>query len=194
MIDPAADNNDSEFKEILDSNYASHKQAKQFFALKDTEAAITGRSAASQPPPATIRHIIFNDRWIMIQKNTFTNWINEQLKNEAESVDDIRLDLTDGVKLVKLINALQMPNPKVSRRYFKTPKNEHQCLENISLALNAIMEDGIKLVNIGKCLAVNNLVFDANLNYLLIKAMWILPMEISSLYLGLFGIWYWGIK
>ena len=95
----------------------------------------------------------FDDKWILIQKNTFTNWINEQLKRDTENtefVSDIQTDLSDGVKLVKLINVLQQPNPKIPKRFFKKPVNQHQSLENASLALNAIIEDGIKLVNIGK--------------------------------------------
>lgn len=103
---------------------------------------------SSQAPAATIRGG-FNDKWIIIQKNTFTNWINEQLKNDNETVNDLKRDFVDGVKLIKLINSLQMPNPKVSRRFFKHPRNQHESLENITLALNAITEDGIKLVNIG---------------------------------------------
>ena len=61
----------------------------------------------------------------------------------------MKKDFNDGVKLLKLINALQMPNTKVSRRYFKHPRNQHESLENITMAINAITDDGIKLVNIG---------------------------------------------
>ena len=103
----------------------------------------------------TIRNL--DDKWIMIQKNTFTNWVNEQLKSESEKVDDIKFDFIDGVKLVKLVNALQQPNSKVFRRYFKKPINQHQALENITLALNAITDDGIRLVNIGKSLNRRNI-------------------------------------
>lgn len=94
----------------------------------------------------------YDDKWIIIQKNTFTNWINEQLKretNELELINDLQNDLCDGVKLIKLINILQQPNPKIPKRFFKKPINQHQKLENGTLALNAITEDGIKLVNIG---------------------------------------------
>ena len=91
-----------------------------------------------------------NEKWIMIQKNTFTNWINEQLKGEEEKIRDLRIDLADGVKLVKLINMLQSPSPKVAKRYFKNPINQHQCLENISMVLTAISNDGVRLVNIGE--------------------------------------------
>ena len=65
-------------------------------------------------------------------------------------INDIKHDFADGVKLIKLVNALQTPNSKVSKRIFKKPINQHQSLENITLALNAITEDGIRLVNIGK--------------------------------------------
>jgi filamin len=97
----------------------------------------------------------YDDKWIIIQKNTFTNWINEQLKrdtavNITEIVHDLQNDLCDGVKLVKLITILQQPNPKIPKRFFKKPINQHQSLENATLALNAITEDGIKLVNIGR--------------------------------------------
>jgi hypothetical protein len=109
-----------------------------------------GRSDhSSYVSAATIRNL--DDKWIQIQKNTFTNWINEQLKHDydAAPITDLKFDFLDGVKLVKLVDALQKPNSKVSRRYFKNPINQHQNLENITLALNAITEDGIKLVNIG---------------------------------------------
>jgi filamin len=90
-----------------------------------------------------------DDKWILIQKSTFTNWVNEQLKAENESINDLKTDLSNGVRLIKLVNRLQQPSSKISRRFFRTPTNQHQCLENVSLALNAITEDGIKLVNIG---------------------------------------------
>ena len=35
-------------------------------------------------------------------------------------------------------------------RHNKKPVNQHQELENITIALDAITEDGIKLVNIGR--------------------------------------------
>jgi filamin len=89
-----------------------------------------------------------DDKWILIQMNTFTNWINEQLKYEDEKIIDLKLDLKNGVKLIKLVNVLQKDS-KLIKRYFKKPLNQHQELENINLALNAITEDGIKLVNIG---------------------------------------------
>ena len=92
------------------------------------------------------------DRWITIQINTLTNWINEQLKGEAEEIKivDLKNDLANGVILIKLISVLQKPNTKIlAKKFYRNPQNQHQCLENISLALNAVVEDGVRLVNIG---------------------------------------------
>lgn len=44
--------------------------------------------------------------WLTIQKNTFTNWVNESLRNRGDYVEDIRTDLSDGVRLVALIESL----------------------------------------------------------------------------------------
>lgn len=140
----------NEFKERLEGYSAYSATSKHGkYSISAAQNKSTDVVASSQAAPPTIRNIMLNDRWVVIQKNTFTNWINEQLKNEGCEVEDVRTDFTDGVKLIKLINKCQAPNPKIKRRYFKNPINQHQCLENISMALNAITDEGIKLVNIG---------------------------------------------
>lgn len=138
-----------ELKSKLENGTHSNGNSRKSSLINDKVNTLKSKMGpSSQAPAATIRGG-FNDKWIIIQKNTFTNWINEQLKNDNETVNDLKRDFVDGVKLIKLINSLQMPNPKVSRRFFKHPRNQHESLENITLALNAITEDGIKLVNIG---------------------------------------------
>ncbi|GAB6018892.1 hypothetical protein CHUAL_000550 [Chamberlinius hualienensis] len=84
--------------------------------------------------------------WIEIQQNTFTNWVNEQLRHVGLSVEDLQRDFYDGVKLIALVEVLQ--KKKVGRKIAK-PINQHQYLENVQTALNAISADGVKLVNIG---------------------------------------------
>ena len=32
-----------------------------------------------------------DDRWIVIQKNTFTNWVNEQLRSTGQRVEDLQV-------------------------------------------------------------------------------------------------------
>ncbi|KAK0040522.1 alpha-actinin A [Biomphalaria pfeifferi] len=44
--------------------------------------------------------------WLQIQKTTFTNWVNEGLRPRGITVDDVRTDFADGVKLVALVESL----------------------------------------------------------------------------------------
>ena len=88
-----------------------------------------------------------DDRWVIIQVNTFTNWVNEQLRALDMSVEDLRTDFCDGIKLCGLLEVLQ---EKRVGRVIKKPLNQHHYLENVSLALRAMTKDNIKLVNIGE--------------------------------------------
>lgn len=85
-------------------------------------------------------------KWIEIQKNTFTNWVNEQLRVSNRSIDDIGTDLCDGVNLVALVESLQLK--KIGKVYAK-PISRIQQIQNVAIACKAITEDNIKLVNIG---------------------------------------------
>ncbi|XP_078312683.1 filamin-A-like isoform X1 [Crassostrea virginica] len=91
-----------------------------------------------------------SDRWILIQKNTFTNWVNEQLRvsgiETTEFVTQLETDFETGVKLCQLVESLQ---GKKIGRIIKKPLNHHQRLENVTIALNAIAGDNVRLVNIG---------------------------------------------
>ena len=150
----SAKSSSSSIVEELSKNEAYNRN-RNFVNGKSDRLNGSRSDHSSYVSAATIRNL--DDKWIQIQKNTFTNWINEQLKHDfdAAPISDLKFDFLDGVKLVKLVDALQKPNSKVSRRYFKNPINQHQNLENITLALNAITEDGIKLVNIGNVDIVN---------------------------------------
>lgn len=83
--------------------------------------------------------------WVEIQLKTFTNWANEQLKPVGLSVTDLRTDFCDGLKLISLVEVLQ----KRKLKKIKKPINQHQYIENVQIALNAIASENIKLVNIG---------------------------------------------
>ncbi len=87
------------------------------------------------------------DAFVRIQANTFRNWVNETLKETGERVDDMGEDFRDGVRLVALVERLQR---RRLRRTHRQPQSQHHELENITIALDAIKEDGIKLVNIGE--------------------------------------------
>lgn len=85
------------------------------------------------------------DMWVEIQHHTFRNWVNVQLRDTGLRVEDLSEDLRDGLALVTLVEVLQ----KRRLRKVKRVLNQHQALENVTTALNAISDDGIKLVNIG---------------------------------------------
>jgi hypothetical protein len=73
---------------------------------------------------------------------------------------------------VALVQVLQ----KRKLRHNKKPVNQHQELENITIALDAIVEDGIKLVNIGKT------VFKRSGNVMLLLAIQCFSTFIGYLY------------
>ena len=85
--------------------------------------------------------------WIDIQLKTFTNWVNEQLKDVGFSVNYLKIDFSNGLKLIALVEVLQ----KKKLKKIKNPINHHQSLENVQTALNSLKMQNIKLVNIGEC-------------------------------------------
>ncbi|GIY57469.1 hypothetical protein CEXT_218941 [Caerostris extrusa] len=84
--------------------------------------------------------------WVEIQEKTFKNWVNEQIRPLGMSITNLATDFSDGLKLIALIEVLQKRKLKKIRK----PLNQHQCLENVQTALQAMASDNIKLVNIGK--------------------------------------------
>lgn len=87
------------------------------------------------------------DEWKKIQQNTFTRWTNEHLKTVDSSIDDLETDLADGLRLIALIEVLSQ---KEMPRHNKNPKFRSQQLENVSVALQFLQDEGIKIVNIGE--------------------------------------------
>ena len=86
---------------------------------------------------------------VFIQLNTFTNWINEQLRSlDNPIVQDLAKDFSDGIHLISLAETLQK-RPCMARVYSKRPLNNLQKLMNVETALDSLRQDGVKLVNIG---------------------------------------------
>ncbi|XP_013775194.1 LOW QUALITY PROTEIN: filamin-A-like [Limulus polyphemus] len=105
--------------------------------------------------------------WIEIQEKTFTNWVNEQLRPLGSTVTNLKTDFGDGLKLIALIEVLQ----KRKLKKIKRPINQHQYLENVQIALNAMAADNIKLVNIG-----NTDIVEGNLK-LILGLIWALILR-----------------
>ena len=86
--------------------------------------------------------------WVVIQKNTFTNWTNDKLKEKDLEVNDLKHDFKDGVMLCKLMECLKgRPIGKIIQ---KKKLNHYEASGNLALALNSMAEDKVRLVNIGK--------------------------------------------
>ncbi|CAD5230273.1 unnamed protein product [Bursaphelenchus okinawaensis] len=88
-----------------------------------------------------------NPEWIEIQVNTFTNWLNHELRHTSITINDLSTELSTGITLIRIVECLQQRICK-AKVYVNNP-TEIQCLMNIQIALDALNENGIKLVNIG---------------------------------------------
>ncbi|XP_014668917.1 PREDICTED: filamin-C-like [Priapulus caudatus] len=107
--------------------------------------------------------------WIQIQKKTFTNWVNEQLRAAGRHIVDLETGFADGLNLVALAEVLQQKD--LSRGVAKRPTNDHHRLGNIGVALKALTDDGVKLVNIG-----NTDILQGNLK-LILGLVWTLILQ-----------------
>ncbi len=102
--------------------------------------------------PIAERELAEDAEWKLIQKNTFTRWANEHLKDKHIAVDDLQFDLADGLRLIDLIESL---SGQKFRHVNRKPSFRTQKLENVTMALRFLEEqEGLRLVNIGtsRCL------------------------------------------
>ena len=83
--------------------------------------------------------------WKRIQQNTFTRWVNAHLKQVGKNITDLETDLSEGLKLILLIEVL---SGKVMPSYNQKPNIRLQKLENVSIALAFLEREGIVSVNI----------------------------------------------
>ncbi|XP_071394572.1 filamin-B-like [Centroberyx affinis] len=97
--------------------------------------------------PATEKDLAEDAPWKKIQQNTFTRWINEHLKCVNKRIADLQLDLGDGLRLIALLEVLS--HKKMYRKYHPRPTFRQMKLENVSVALEFLDKENIKLVSIG---------------------------------------------
>ena len=97
--------------------------------------------------PLTERGLAEDAPWKQIQKNTFTRWCNEHLKCVNKRIANLELDLSDGLRLISLLEVLSQ---KKMAKYNKRPNFRQMKLENVSVALRFLEKERIKLVSIGK--------------------------------------------
>lgn len=86
--------------------------------------------------------------WKRIQQNTFTRWANEHLKTVNKYVACLEADLSDGIRLLALVEVL---SGKKLPRYNAKPNMKAQKLNNVDIALRFLNDvEKVKLVNICK--------------------------------------------
>lgn len=117
---------------LVFQDWATNSSYMSGFLVNGYQSGLVSRSSAE---------------WVSIQKNTFTNWVNEQLRMRGISVHDLRTDLADGVSLVALLEVLQRRRLVGAVEH---PSNPHEVVQNLNVALEAVGEDNVRIVNIGK--------------------------------------------
>ncbi|RXM93973.1 Filamin-B [Acipenser ruthenus] len=96
--------------------------------------------------PVTEKDLANDAPWKRIQQNTFTRWFNEHLKCVNKRVGNLQTDLADGLRLIALLEVLSQK--KMYRKYNQRPTFRQMQLENVSVALEFLDKEGIKLVSI----------------------------------------------
>jgi len=111
----------------------------------------TGRGGTDQDQvDERERELAEDAQWKLIQKNCFTRWTNERLKVVNKHIADLETDLSDGLRLIALIEVLS--GKAFQQKYTRRPKLRPQKLENVTMALRFLERDeGIRIVNIGEC-------------------------------------------
>ncbi|CAH8502625.1 unnamed protein product [Schistosoma bovis] len=81
----------------------------------------------------------------VVQKKTFTKWVNSHLSVVSCNIEDLYLDLRDGKMLLKLLEILsgeRLPRPTRG-------KMRIHCLENVDKSLNFLCDQHVHLENVG---------------------------------------------
>uniref|UniRef100_A0A671M2C9 Filamin-C-like n=1 Tax=Sinocyclocheilus anshuiensis TaxID=1608454 RepID=A0A671M2C9_9TELE len=121
--------------------------------------------------PATEKELAEDAPWKKIQQNTFTRWCNEHLKCVNKTLTDLQRDLSDGLKLISLLEVLSQK--KMYRKHNVRPNFRQMKLENVSVALEFLDRERIKLVSID-----SKAIVDGNLK-LILGLIWTLILHYS---------------
>ncbi|XP_077459894.1 filamin-B-like [Stigmatopora argus] len=121
--------------------------------------------------PTTEKDLAADAPWKKIQQNTFTRWINEHLKCVNKRIVDLQLDLGDGLRLIALLEVLS--HQKMHRRFHPRPNFRQMKLENVSVALEFLDNENIRLVSID-----SKAIVDGNLK-LILGMVWTLILHYS---------------
>ncbi|XP_023620774.1 filamin-B isoform X2 [Myotis lucifugus] len=121
--------------------------------------------------PVTEKDLAEDAPWKKIQQNTFTRWCNEHLKCVNKRIGNLQTDLSDGLRLIALLEVLSQK--RMYRKYHQRPTFRQMQLENVSVALEFLDRENIKLVSID-----SKAIVDGNLK-LILGLVWTLILHYS---------------
>ncbi|XP_006010193.1 filamin-A isoform X2 [Latimeria chalumnae] len=140
---------------------SSHQRLNQSVVTADKDAEM----------PSTEKDLAEDAPWKKIQQNTFTRWCNEHLKCVNKRIANLQADLSDGLRLIALLEVLSQK--KMYRKYNQRPTFRQMQLENVSVALEFLDRESIKLVSID-----SKAIVDGNLK-LILGLIWTLILHYS---------------
>ncbi len=76
--------------------------------------------------------------WLEIQKSVFTRWANYHLEDRNLFVNDLFIDMRDGVFMVNLVEILS-EGKRI--RHYADPINVAECKANVDLILDFLRKD-----------------------------------------------------
>uniref|UniRef100_A0A7P0NMY4 Filamin A n=1 Tax=Homo sapiens TaxID=9606 RepID=A0A7P0NMY4_HUMAN len=147
---------------------SSHSRAGQSAAGAAPGGGVDTRDAEM---PATEKDLAEDAPWKKIQQNTFTRWCNEHLKCVSKRIANLQTDLSDGLRLIALLEVLSQK--KMHRKHNQRPTFRQMQLENVSVALEFLDRESIKLVSID-----SKAIVDGNLK-LILGLIWTLILHYS---------------
>ncbi|XP_061106619.1 filamin-A isoform X6 [Conger conger] len=150
---------------MSNNTYYDQQQPPQYYQGSDNG------EEQDEEMPATEKDLAEDAPWKKIQQNTFTRWCNEHLKCMNKRINDLQKDLSDGLKLIGLLEVLSQK--KMYRKYHARPNFRQMKLENVSVALEFLEREHIRLVSID-----SKAIVDGNLK-LILGLIWTLILHYS---------------
>ncbi|XP_033213591.1 filamin-A isoform X3 [Belonocnema kinseyi] len=144
--------------------------------MNENDKSVKCENSTTEEEDMVERELAEDAEWKRIQQNTFTRWANEHLKCVSKHIGDLESDLSDGLRLVSLLEVLAQKHlPKHNKR----PNFRSQKLENVSVALKFLEDEGIRIVNIDstdivdcKLKLILGLIWTLILHYSISMPMW----------------------
>ncbi|XP_027898786.1 filamin-C-like isoform X2 [Xiphophorus couchianus] len=150
---------------MMSNNYGEDQLPPQYYQATDFG------DEEDDEMPATEKDLAEDAPWKKIQQNTFTRWCNEHLKCVNKTITDLQRDFSDGLKLISLLEVLSQK--KMYRKHHTRPNFRQMKLENVSVALEFLDREHIKLVSID-----SKAIVDGNLK-LILGLIWTLILHYS---------------